>query len=120
MNKQRLYILIAAILGAFGTFLPWVNTFIGSVSGTVGDGWLTLILFAVVIVLCLVKDKDKRLEGRALYGAIASSVLAAVIGLYAITNINAAAFGVASVGFGLYLVVLAAIAVPALGFLIKD
>ena len=63
MNKQKLFTLIAAGLGAIATFLPWATlrlmkkTFVNmegfseSVSGTAGDGILTLILFIVIIVL---------------------------------------------------------------------
>ena len=47
MEKKRKFILIIAVVGMIGTFLPWVSMFGRSVSGTHGDGWITLVLFAI-------------------------------------------------------------------------
>ena len=64
MHKQRLAIVIAAALGIVATFLPWVNiAFLGSVTGTNGDGWFTLILFIAALVIGLLKDKSAPVTG---------------------------------------------------------
>lgn len=133
MNKQKLSILIASGLGALATFMPWVKApIVGTISGTKGDGWMTLALFAVSIVLSLLGDKTKKIEGGKLYGTIIPPIIAALIGIWKIIDFNskmgdvgdnpfAQALGASvSIEFGLYLVVLAGIAVPALAFLIKD
>jgi hypothetical protein len=133
MNKQRLAILIASGLGALATFMPWVKApIVGTISGTQGDGWITLVLFAVSIVLSLMNDKTKKIEGSKLYGAIIPAVIAALVGIWKIIDFNskmgdvgdnpfAQALGASvSIEFGLYLVVLAGIATPVLAFLIKD
>jgi len=127
MNKQRLSILIASGLGALATFLPWAKVLGLSVSGTAGDGWLTLILFAIPIILSLKGEKTSRIQGKELYGAIVPAALAALIGIWKITDFNSATAGaemmgvsVASIGVGLYLLVLAGIAVPVVAFVIKD
>ena len=60
MNKQRLAILIVAGLGALATFMPWVKApIVGTINGTKGDGWITLVLFAVPLVISLLNDKTK-------------------------------------------------------------
>lgn len=57
MNKQRLAILILAGLGALATFMPWVKApIVGTINGTKGDGWITLALFAVPLVISLLND----------------------------------------------------------------
>jgi hypothetical protein len=53
-HKQRLAILMAAGLGMVATFLPWWYVpIIGAISGTKGDGWLTLALFAPAVIATL-------------------------------------------------------------------
>ena len=133
MNKQRLAILIVAGLGALATFMPWVKApYVGTINGTKGDGWITLVLFAVPLVMSLLNDKTKALKGGLLYGAIIPSVVAGAIGVWKIIDFNskmsdigggafAKALGATvSIEFGLYLVVLAGIALPIFAFLIKD
>ena len=137
MNQQRLAILIAAGLGALATFMPWIRApFIGTIAGSQGDGWYTLALFSVAIVVSLLSDKTKRIEGGALYAAIIPSIIAALIGIQKISyfssmmadmkadmgdNPFAMALGATvSIEFGLYLLVLAGLAVPALAYLIND
>ncbi|HEY1602152.1 MAG TPA: hypothetical protein VGG64_21295 [Pirellulales bacterium] len=47
-HVQRVVILIAACAGMGATFLPWAQVpFFGSLWGTAGDGWITLVLFLV-------------------------------------------------------------------------
>jgi hypothetical protein len=133
MNKQRLAILIVAGLGALATFMPWVKVpIVGTINGTKGDGWITLALFAVPLIISLLNDKTKALKGGLLYGAIIPSLLAGAIGVWKIIEFNskmsdigdnpfAKALGAAfSIEFGLYLLVLAGIALPIVAFLIKD
>jgi len=133
MNKQRLAILIASGIGALATFMPWVKApIVGTISGVQGDGWFTLVLFAVPIVLSLMNDKTKKIEGSKLYCAVIPPVIAALVGIWKIIDFNskmgdigdnpfAQALGASvSIEFGLYLMVLAGIATPVLAFLIKD
>jgi len=133
MNKQRLSILIASGLGAIATFMPWVKApIIGTISGTKGDGWITFVLFSIAIFYALKDDKSKRIEGKSFYGVIIPPIIASLIGIWKIFDFNskmanlgnndfANALGAsASIEFGLYLVVMAGIAVPILSFIIKD
>lgn len=131
MHKQRLAIVIAAALGAVATFLPWVDiAYLGSVSGTWGDGWFTLILYIAVLVIGLLKDKSAPLTGGLMYGAIVPGILASIIGLYDFINITsrfsgrgdnlftAAVNSSISAGIGLYLVIAAGIAIPVVAFVL--
>jgi hypothetical protein len=133
MNKQRLAILIVAGLGALATFMPWVKApIIGSINGTKGDGWITLMLFVIPLIISLLNDKSKRLVGGLLYGAIVPGIIAGVIGAWKIFDFKSKMsslannpFGEAiessvSIEFGLYLVVLSGIALPIVAFLVKD
>ncbi|MBD3277271.1 MAG: hypothetical protein GF388_03140 [Candidatus Aegiribacteria sp.] len=48
MEKKRKFILIVAVVGMVGTFLPWASYFGGSVNGMDGsDGWINLVLFGI-------------------------------------------------------------------------
>lgn len=133
MNKQRLGIIIAATIGMLGTFMPWANVpFLGSVSGTAGDGWITFFLFTIPLVISLIGNKSRPLTGRILYGAIIPGFLCSLLGIYEIINLNsmmaeggdnAFSQGLAasvSIGFGVYVIILAGIAITVIAFLIKD
>ncbi len=130
LNKQRLAILIASILGALATFMPWLKApIIGTINGTKGDGWITMILFAIPIFISLYKDKTKPIKGKLLNPVIFPPILAAIIGIYKIIKFNTTISGadnnnifsdVVSIGFGLYLVILAGIAVPILAKVINE
>jgi hypothetical protein len=128
MNKQRKAILIASGLGVLASFSPWVKVpLVGSINGTSGDGdgWITFVLFAMTLVISLLGEKTKAIAGGLFYGAILPGLIAGVIGALNIIDINSkiaksGLSGSISIGFGLYLVVIAGFALPILGFLIKD
>ncbi len=135
MNKQRLAILICAAVGMLATFMPWFNIPIaGSVNGTQGnnDGWITLAIFAVPLVLSLLGDRTKGLEGALLTIVIVAGLADAGFALYRIIDfknklspLSDNAFGqlltsTMSVGFGLYLIVIAGIAQGAAAWALKD
>lgn len=133
MNKQRLGMLIAAAVGMLATFLPWINMpLMGSIAGSSGDGWISFGLFAIVLILALTGDKKTRLAGKKFIASLVMGVLAGALGIWKIVDfkssmseamggdIFAEAMGASfSIGIGLYLMVLAAIAVLVIGFIIK-
>ena len=64
MSTQKIALLVVSALGIASSFLPWVTVslmgFSKSVSGMDGgDGVLSLILFAVIILLVLVGTYKK-------------------------------------------------------------
>ena len=122
MHKQRIIIIVIAALGILATFMPWVKApIIGSVNGTDGDGWITLVLFAVALVISLLGDRTQKIETKKMYIASLVSIIAAVVGILDIIDIKSSMEDIGgifsgelniSVGYGLYLIVLAGIAIP--------
>lgn len=133
MHFQRMSIIIAAAAGMLGTFLPWVNIpILGSYNGTRGDGWITFVLFALIVFLAIVGNRQHVLKGLHFFITMLFSVAAGGFGLWKIidfqTSIGSSASDNAltravgsavSVGFGLYLIVIAGLAVLILGSAIR-
>ncbi len=128
MHKQRLGILIAAAAGMLGVFLPWVTVpFLGSVSGirAGSTGWLLLIFFGVALAMTLIGNKQSILTGARFLVAIIFGALSSLIAILNIVNYNAEVGkaggmgAVVSLGIGIYVIVLAGIAVVVLGFILK-
>jgi hypothetical protein len=132
-STQRKIVAGGAAAGIVSTFLPWANApIVGSISGTEGDGWITLLLFVVPLVLALRGDKLSFLTKRDSYIAAAAAAVAGLIGLFKIMDVQKAkdslsseGFGLfvsgsISVGFGLYLLVIAAVAVVVGALFVKD
>jgi len=65
MSKQRMVLIIASVIGIVAAFLPWVSiTILGvtaTVSGIEGDGMITLILFIIVGVICVLGNRAEPL-----------------------------------------------------------
>lgn len=129
-HKQRLGILIASGGGIIATFLPWIHApIIGSVSGTAGDGWITLMLFLPAVILSLMGNVTKSIQGAKRLVLVISAMIASLIGLYKIIDLKssmneglddnpfAEMFASAvQVGFGLYLLVAAGFVVAFLAW----
>lgn len=131
MHTQRIVVLICGVLGALVTFLPWATVpIIGTISGTVGDGWITLALFLPAVGLVLAGDRARPLAGGARLGAVIPAALASALGVWKIIDFNSAmqapednpfaealSAGV-SVGAGLYLVALMGVAIAISSFVL--
>lgn len=125
MNRQKIVILVIAGIGALGTFMPWINLpIVGSMSGAKGDGWISFGLF-VIPMLCLFfsKGTQKITQWQKII-IITFGLLAAALGIWKIVDFNTiatnsfdtnnpleAVFSSAvSIGYGLYAIVIAGIA----------
>ncbi|MFR7824358.1 MAG: hypothetical protein ACLU30_15070 [Odoribacter splanchnicus] len=63
MNKQRVAVIIVALIGLIATFLPWYKIVqLGTISGMSSSGWFTFIMFIIVIILALRKDLHEDLS----------------------------------------------------------
>jgi hypothetical protein len=116
--------LIAAAIGALGTFMPWATIpFLGSISGTQGDGWFTFIAFLVAGIMAVLGNKDEVLTGAKFYAGIAFAGIGSIIGLYEIFNISSSVQGqavkIVSIGFGLYIIIIAGLVYIGIAFLLK-
>ena len=106
MEKKRKLILIIAVVGMIGTFLPWASAFGFTVSGTEGDGWITLVLFAIGGAMALFSgDRGQALGSGKLLAVWIPAALAAIIALRKIFTKPA---GI-SIGIGLWLIAIAGI-----------
>ncbi|MEN8208540.1 MAG: hypothetical protein ABFR50_04735 [Candidatus Fermentibacteria bacterium] len=118
MEKKRKFILIIAVAGMIGTFLPWAS-FIGhSVSGTSGsDGWITFVLFAVGgAVAFFTGNKAEAIKSKLMLAVWIPAALAALIALLKIFKSYPAGF---SLGIGLYLIAIAGLAQVYMSFFFK-
>ena len=122
MNKQRIAISASAVAGMVATFLPWASVLGISITGTGaagqgGDGWITLAIFAVPLLLALLSGKRAETipNGSKVLCVIPGGINGAV-GFYVQNHYSK--LGV-SVGIGVYLLIIASIAVIILPFLTK-
>jgi len=120
MHKQRLFIVIAAVVGIVSAFLPWarVSMFGMSVSATGmdgGDGWLSLGLFAAAAGLAFTSgNRNLVLEG-SMKKAVAG--IGAAVTAFMLFELFYIGFSWAS--FGVYFSILAGAAVMASPFVVK-
>jgi hypothetical protein len=109
VDRPVILMAVAALVVIIGSFMPWAEVFGGfaSKAGTSGDGAITLILGIVGILLALLL---KRRRG----GLIAQGLLAGVCTTIAIIDIDDVSriddTGIVSVGAGLYVTLVGAIA----------
>jgi hypothetical protein len=120
MHKQRLFIVIGAVIGIAAAFLPWakMSLFGMSISATGiegGDGWVSLGLFAAAAGIAIATgDRSAELDGnmkKAIGGIGAGAAGFMLIELLRI------GFDLAS--YGVYLSLLAGIVVLAMPFAVK-
>jgi hypothetical protein len=128
MHRQRLVIIGASVVGAVASFLPWSSiVFIRSNSGIDGMGKITLALFLIILVLAVLGDKKESLAKIQVGIITFCGSAAAGIGIYNIfypfqtSSGNLAILNKAiSVEFGVYIVILVAATIVALGNILKD
>lgn len=133
MNKQRLIILVLAVLGMLAVFMPWVNMpIVGAVNGARGDGWFVFCLYAIPAIIAVLGNRAKPLQGAMLYGAIVPGLICSGVAIWKMIDFNnamkvedgnpfaAALSSTVSIGFGLYLVILLGIAIAASAYLFKE
>lgn len=118
MEKKRKFILIVAVAGMVGTFLPWASAFGYTVNGTEGDGWITLVMFAIGGAIAFFKgDKAQPLSKGTLYGVW---IPAAIAGFIALEKIFTKPSGMGmKIGLGLWLIAIAGILQVLISFFFK-
>jgi len=96
-----------------GSFLPWARAGIFSVAGTSGDGVITLVLGAMILVGAFVgRDDRSRVVRVVVLGCFAAATW---IASTTFTNVGGSVAGTSSVGSGLLLT----LAVSAIGVLVS-
>jgi hypothetical protein len=98
INKQRLFIIVLAVIGIISVFLPWLKGSDGSsISGIAGKGfqsWGALLASAGTIVVCTLGETTQPLTGIYKWLAIGLCGIAALLGIYKVLD---------TIGFGLIL-----------------
>lgn len=134
MNKQRKLILIAAAIGIISTFLPWIKISAGafgynvsqSTNGFHGIGIFYFILLIAAAIIAGIGDQKLMLQKNMRLAVIGAGVLALICLIISYSDVSDATsangFGVvdASIGIGMILSFLAAIAVAVIPFVIKQ
>lgn len=89
LHRQRFAICVLAGIGMLATFMPWIHApIVGSISGTAGDGWITLVLFTPAMVLAIRGQKLAPLLNKARLGAVIPAGLVCLLGLYKAVEFN--------------------------------
>lgn len=122
MNKQRKFILIAAVVGIISMFLPWVRiSFFGistSANGMHGSGILVFLCFIGAGVVAFLGDQTKNLDKTFWFIALACGVLASLIMVWNLIDVMGGGMSFLSIGF--YLAVLAAVAVLLAAYIYRN
>ena len=142
MHLQRILIVSLSFLGIIAVFLPWFSynyLFIDykingienlSVPGIErnGNGWFIIGLFALCIILAVLKDLNKSIQQGYTVGILLASILASVIiiiNLLTLDNQTDNFIGnlfktKVDIEYGIYLILICGIGIPIALFLLKD
>lgn len=121
------------MLGMLATFLPWASIpLIGTVNGTVGDGWITLALFVPAAIAALLGDRSRAMGIGATTTISVLSGVAGFIGAWKIVDLKVlmaeapddnpfaeAMASAVSVGVGLYALIIAGLTVVISAFALR-
>ena len=127
MQKTRIMVAIATVIGMVGTFMPWARMGVITIDGSVGDGWITLAFFGVALLVALIGQRDKLLRGGGAVTVCLLGLVNAGIGISKLTSFSglredlgdAGLFGsllqaVTKPGEGLYVIIAAGLVCTAL------
>ena len=134
IDAQRVAIGIASGVGILACFLPWASLpSVGSISGAKGDGWIYAGMLLVPILIAFLGDKTKALDKKSKVASGLIGAFVAVMGFYMISNFNEKiesaskamgnnpfsqlATSSAHIDFGLYLLVIASVALMICAFI---
>jgi hypothetical protein len=127
MNKQRIIVLVAAGVGLLSCFMTWatvgVSFFSMSVNG-VQSGWggkIALLGFILAIVFALLGDRNQPIEKDKKKFVMIGGIVALVMTLLAMVGMSfQEGSSMVTFGIGIYISLLAGIALTAMPFVIKD
>lgn len=134
MNKQRFAVFIVGIIGLIATFLPWYYIErIGTLTGVSSSGWLTFILFLLVLFLAILKDWRRDVSKMNLWFMSLFGIAAAIVVLWRIMDIDFSQDTLLTLGgrmtgimatevtirYGAWLVVIAGFCVPLVALIFR-
>lgn len=126
LNKQRKFVLIAAVVGIISCFLPWISISVlgysTSVNGMHSWGLLSFIAFIGAGVAAFLGDQTKTMAQTYWFVALACgalSVIGVLIFFIRISSVTGG-FGGAGYGFGIFIAAAAAIGVLASAYMFRN
>jgi uncharacterized membrane protein YfhO len=129
MNKQRIAIMLCALTGMFAVFMPWAHTIIPGLKSLNGmskllgrNGWYILFMFAIPFILSLSGKHSRPLKKIPLYIAVipaVAAIIAVFIEMIRFKYGNWIQVKIASLGFGLYVIIIAGILLTLSAFILK-
>lgn len=124
MKKQKLATLIIAGVGLLSAFLPWATIDLPfankSISGADGgDGFISMFLFCIIATVALVGGLKENYTMKSIITVSILAGLCSLLGVYEIINIKDT-LRLASIGFGLYVLILSGFATIIAAFVLKE
>ncbi len=125
MHNQKTAVIIASIVGIISWFLPFVGTAFHQQSLMDADsteGYIILIAFIISLIVAFSGDKAFPMEKGQLAGAIIPGIIPGLLLVIMLIRIKSDEFTSMAVSFeyGFYLMLVASIAILALGLGLKD
>lgn len=126
LNKQRKFILIAALVGIISVFLPWFSAgafgFSVHVSGFHGWGILAFLCYAAAIVIALLGTQLNPLDKTMWFAAMICGAVALLAIIITILSSQTSDFGFvsANLGIGIWISLIAAIGIIIFSWLFKN
>lgn len=126
MHKQRIAVVVLALLAILGSLGPWIaipmlNL---SVEGSVGDGWIAVACLSIVVMMAIIGGWSKSFGWASWTIQLVFSGLAVAVGIYTVYNVfdrlGDAPAGVWRMGWGLPMLIVAAVAIPIAGFVLMN
>lgn len=134
LSRVRITIAGLSLVGALGTFMPWVSIPIaGTINGTRGDGWVTLACFAIAMLVGLSPSPSspitfKRRLIAAIMGVFAAIIAMAKIGELSETleqgraarDLSGAMMQMSNIGSGLWIITICGLVMGALALFLPE
>jgi len=125
MHKQRRFVLILAAIGLIAVFLPWVT--VGGVFGNSlnahgfnGTGVVVFLALLAVAVIAIMGDQKKAEERNMWMITLLAGFIALLFAIIKYSQISGSAFGIVSAGYGLWISLIASLAVIICAWLFKS
>lgn len=129
MHRQRLFIVIAAAIGAISVFLPWRTVSVGffgasmseGMNGFNGAGVVAFFCFLVAGILSFAGDQTSHLPKKSWVGVLILAVVALNCAIIYLIKVKTSGYGFMElgIGYGCYLGMAAAFAIGAAAWLLK-
>jgi hypothetical protein len=128
MNKQRIFVIILALVGAASLYLPWVTSAKGSVDGTLfpKTGWIIPALFIITIIISFLGDRKSDIKGLLFYLVTILPLTTAGIAISNILTINSQMTShhgnanIFEIGIGLYTIIVIGLLIPVILYVFKQ